>query len=233
MDNIWYHGTSRTNAYFIMKEGFKICDVRHGRNQGNGIYISQKLKSACYWTMGDEGIIIKCNLKPSLNILWVYEGYDTKVIDYLKREFGKDILKLGTHFYKAIPQNKQLTKKELINLVNYFFEYRSKKRQKPSGRLFCKNYRIWEQFPYLMEYLRRHQFDGIGDRTFEYWDSDGVCIFNPSYVTTITAHTYTHGWDPKTDFTNIKLSLPLIMPQLKELHEKDEEEMREFLGEDE
>ena len=142
-------------------------------------------------------------------------GYDRKVIHYLKKEFGQELLDLGPHFYQAIPKNKQLTKIELITLCNYVFETSRKKRwqyalrsKKGKKAGYRQN---WLRLSRLHEQVRRHGFDGIGDHSFKIWDSDQILVFNPSRVTPTSAH-----WlRADEDFTNFQISPTFSIEELK------------------
>jgi len=225
---MYYHGTSRTNAYLIMKNGFKIGEVMHGRAHGHGVYVCHKKESAVIWA-NEDGVIIQCELQPGLRVLWIHEEYDDKVIKSLKREFGKDLLKAGPDFFKFIPKNKKLTKTELINFCNYFFEQRIKMGNKPSARNFGKRSATnWRDFPYLTDYIKRYQFDAIGDKSGKYWDSDEIMVFNPSNVKPISAHLYTNQWRDHLA-VNVRLLETLSLNNLKFLHDADVKEMEEWM----
>lgn len=93
--------------------------------------------------------------------------YDQKVINYLKREFSKDIL--TGPITNAIPRNKHLTRNELIHLLNYRFKRVRKSRN-------------WEKWFYSISSFRQqlqlHKYDGVGEVKY----LDGLVIFNPSFV---------------------------------------------------
>jgi hypothetical protein len=211
----YYHGTPTRNAYSIMTQGFRIGEETHGRWLGRGLYVAQELRSAWNWACEyGDGIIIACRLQPGTRVLWVHEGYDTRVIAYLKREFGKQLLDLGPSFEKAIPRNKQLTKNELIHLCNYVFEYRHKLALDDPRRT------LWRRLAALSEHVRRHRYDAIGDRSFRYWDSDEVMVFNPSQVSPISAHrVMVTEWDSKWSPATVALSSPLDLATVRVLSE--------------
>ena len=234
-DKLYYHGTAIRNAFSIMTDGFKIGEMRHGRWLGRGLYVAQRPESAWNWawTYGHQGgTIIACRLEPGTRVLWVGEECDKRVIAYLRREFGKELLDLGPNFDRAIPSNKQLSKNELIHLCNYVFQQR--------GKLVCDGRRwarwvLWEGLSRLSQHVRRHQYDAIGDRSFRFWDSDEIMVFEPSRVSPVSAHLVgTEGrrgevqWpSPGVPLPN-PLDLDVLRRLSKEARRAYEERMREF-----
>ena len=188
-EQVYYHGTDDRLAYAIMTQGFKIGEIRHGRMLGRGLYIARQLDSVVFWS---HDITITCRLQPGTRILWLHEGYDTKVIRHLEKEFGRELLDLGPDFEKAIPGNKKLTKSELIALCNYIFETRRENRRRMGWKPFkgkkAKYWDAWSRLSLLRNQVRKHHFDGLGDRTYQEWDSDQLLIFNPSRVVPLSAH---------------------------------------------
>ena len=220
-DKIYYHGTETRNAYTIMTQGFKLGEISHGRMLGRGLYIAQRPESTTFWS---HFITIKCKMQPGTRILWIQERYDPKIIRQLRREFGKEILELGPHFAQAIPHNKQLTKNELIALCNYIFEFGRKKRWQygyfsPKGKR-SRYGSAWLELSRLHEHARLHGYDGLGDRSFQEWDSDEILLFNPSCMTPITAHVMVT--DKEGEF--VRLSPPLPLEELKTISSKAQEE---------
>ena len=114
--------------------------------------------------------IFKCRLKRDVSILWITNEYDQKVINYLKREFSKNIL--TGDISKAIPRNKHLTKNELIHLVNY----RCNKDSNP--RTHNQYEKWWQTICSIRQQLQIHKYDGVGELD----DLIGLAIFNPSLV---------------------------------------------------
>lgn len=209
---IYYHGTDNRLAHSIMGQGFKIGEIRHGRILGRGLYIAQRLESVVFWS---HDITISCRLEKGTRILWVHEGYDRKVIQHLEKEFGRELLELGPDFQRAIPSNKQLTKGELIALCNYIFETRRDKRWqyglKADKGKKAKYWDTWRRLSQLRDQVRKHQYDGLGDQTHEYWDSDQLLIFNPSRVVPVSAH-----WlSADEDLEDIRISEPINLAELE------------------
>jgi hypothetical protein len=229
VEKIYHHGTDDRLAYAIMTQGFKLGETRHGRRLGRGLYITQRLKSAVFWS---HQIVIRCKMLPGTRLLWINEGYDRKIIRQLRREFGKEIVELGPQFERAIPHNKQLTKNELIALCNYHFENRSKKlrqygfkKKKGKGAQY---WNAWLRLSRLHEHVRRHGYDGLGDRSFQEWDSDEILMFNPSRMTPISAHWFYAD----EEYENVSISPALELDELKTISSKAQEEyLRELEGE--
>lgn len=158
-----------------MTRGFSLENERWGRGWGNGVYLSGTDDFASTWGK----MIICCQLQAGTRLLW-HENYDRKVIDSLRREFGKSIV--SPEFWKLLPRNKQFTRNEIIQLWHYLVTrcYESPRRFR-AGRFerLLKNYsRIYEQ-------LRRHGYDGVG---FRGTDWPEILVFNPARVQPLSAH---------------------------------------------
>ena len=211
-----------------MTQGFKLGEICHGRMLGRGLYVAQRPESTIFWS---HFITIKCKMQPGTRLLWIQEGYDSHIIRYLSREFSKQILELGPHFDQAIPRNKQLTKSELIALCNYIFHTGREKRWQYAFRS-SKGKRsqygdLWFRLSRLHEHVRRHGYDGLGDRSFQLWDSDEILLFNPSCMTPISAH-----WmvtDQEGEF--VRLSPPLSLAELEKISSQAQEEHLRYLEE--
>lgn len=167
--NFYYHGTKALGAVCISIDGFRLLPTtlrRWGYGAiGNGIYVTGLLDIASFFA---EAYIFRVRMRPGSRILRLDGQYDQSVIDYLRREFGKEVL--SHHFDRAIPKNKHLTRTELIQLANYLWEKE-------------KGFTAWgsaeEQGP-MRRYLMKHQYDGVGCL-----DSHmGVVVFNPSTLQT-------------------------------------------------
>lgn len=123
---VYYHGTWVGYGHAIMTRGFELGHEGRGNLLGRGVYIRQTLASAALWT--PSNFIITCTLEPGTRILWVEESYDLRVIKYLEREFGRQLIELGPHFYRAIPHNKHLTQTELIHRCSYILHRARRER---------------------------------------------------------------------------------------------------------
>jgi hypothetical protein len=163
----YYHGTRPLAAVCIAVDGFRLLPtpLRHwGYGAiGNGIYVTALLETAAYFA---HGYVLKVRMATGSRILRLDGQYDLRVIQYLSREFGKELL--TPHFDRAIPNNKHLTRTELIHLANYFWE---------KDRGFAA-WRTHEEQGPMRRYLMKHQVDGVGCT-----ESDmGVVVFNPSQL---------------------------------------------------
>jgi hypothetical protein len=174
---IFYHGTRTAFAYSIMRQGFKIGQETHGRNLGNGLYLTARIGFAAEW----GPIIIRCRLKRGTRILW-HTKADVRTIRYLRKEFGAGILR--PNFDTVIPKNKQLTLAEITQLWNFLLErhypYRLAVRR-DSYFKFVQNY------PFIYKHLKRHGYDGVG-MTAEDWPE--IFLFNPSNALALSAHPF-------------------------------------------
>ena len=169
-ENEYYHGTTNSKAIQILYEGFRLkkyySDYGKYGTFKQGIYLTKSLDVAGLF---GHGYIFKCRLKKSISILWLNEKYDKKIINYLRREFSKNIL--TGPISKAIPHKKQLTKNELIQLLNYRY-------CKASWRTKKDSMKWWNSKSSFRQQLQLHKYDGIG----ELEDLVGLVIFNPSFV---------------------------------------------------
>jgi hypothetical protein len=211
MNEIFYHGTQKHCIYSIMMQGFRLDNEMWGRGWGNGVYLSATKEFASNWGRA----IIRCGLQRGCRILW-HSEYDRKVIDYLKREFGSNIVK--PDFWKALPNNKQLKKHEIIAVWNYLIDIHYEGRKRFEKGLL---YEFQKNYSRIYEHLKRHQFDGVGSREKD-WPE--ILVFNPSLVSPISVH----WWNiDKQDISN-----PLSQSELKGIQEVAEREwyreQREF-----
>lgn len=175
MRKLYYHGTHEKAAKSLLARGFDLNKEMWGRGWGNGVYLSGTIEFARIW----GPVIVTCELKKGTKILW-HSNFDNKIISYLAKEFKADIK--NPDFWKCIPKNKQLKKRELIEIWNYLVQthYGDKaKFTKGVLKKFQRNY------PYIYENLKRHQFDGVG---FKDSDWPEVLVFNPSLVNPLELH---------------------------------------------
>ena len=210
---LYYHGTAERFTYSILTRGFKVGEKRYGRGLGRGLYLSGSLRFACDW--GE--MIIVCKLGLGTRILW-HRPPDQHVISYLKREFGKGIPR--PDFYKAIPRNKRLTRRELTNLWNFLVV-----KHYSSPRRFSRNAirEFQDQHAFIYEHVRRHGYDAVG---FEEEDWPELLMFNPSRVTPVSAHTYIYK-------RHVVLSDALPLDRLHAIQDQAAEDLKEFRREEE
>jgi hypothetical protein len=178
MTQVFYHGTSALAAICIWADGFRLLsnNLRNWSNGalGNGIYVTAALDTASFFSsvagssrLRDPQYVLQVRMRPGARILRLNGQFDPGTIDYLKREFGKELL--TPKFDRAIPANKHLTRVELIHLANYLWD-----RGEKGGGLAAWAGR--EDFGALRRTLVRSKYDGVGCT-----ESDiGVVVFNPS-----------------------------------------------------
>jgi hypothetical protein len=163
----------------------------------------------------DEGLLGAIAVTPLESTRMELSGgtrYDPRVIDSLKREFGRELLDMGWAFCKAIPRNKHLTKVELVHLCNYL-ELHARPGKVASFSRFLHGLSL------LNKQLRMHRFDGIGIRTGQWWDSDQILIFNPSRIVPISVHyPSVEAWD-KGVARGIRMSEKIALPVLHSLYQ--------------
>ena len=223
--NIYYHGTWAGYGYSIMTRGFELGHEGRGHLLGRGVYLATRVESAALWYFG---LIFRCALQPGTRILWFDDDYDRRIINSLRREFGQELLDLGPQFHKAIPDNKRLTQTELIHLCSYIFMQGRRKRSKfytPRKGARRRYFDAWLQLSRLHEQVKRYGFDGVGDRSNLYWDSDELLIYNPSRVIPLSAHRLLReGDDWDETFTLLD---PLPADELQVISEKAQAEEEE------
>ena len=208
-----YHGTTASNVYAIAVEGFRIGDIRHGRERGRGLYLST-LSGAAMW--GDY--LVKCELAAGTRILW-HEEVDRSVIKYLSREFGRGVL--SPDFWKVLPANKQLKRTEITALFHHFIHeayFKTlRKRNKRDDLLRSCFSRIYSE-------LRAHGFDGV---CINWPDSPELMLFNPSQAKVLSIHTW--SFQPTTDRMRfwdfpydegVILSKPIGLQTLEEIQKR-------------
>lgn len=175
---IFYHGTSREYVHDVLSEGFKIGGQANGRCLGNGIYLSVSAGFAAEW----GNMILRCELVERVSVLW-HREVDTKVLGYLKKEFGAGIIK--PDFWKNLPRNKRFTRREIITLWDHLI-VRCYEEDRRIRKGWYEN--LFANYSRIFEHLKMHRFDGVG---FVDEDWPEVMIFNPSHVRIISAH----HWD--------------------------------------
>lgn len=174
---VFYHGTSALAAMCISVDGFRLLSEQlrqWGEGAlGNGIYVTAALETANYFasasSLNHHKYILRVRLAPGTRILRLDGNYDQNVINYLVREFGRELL--GPKFDRAIPANKHLRRVELINLANYLWQ--RGQADKPRG---IGAWAGLESLGPLRRTLIHNKYDGLGCT-----ESDiGVAVFNPS-----------------------------------------------------
>jgi len=192
--HIFYHGTSYYGAKNIFNKRFR---EGHGI-LGSGVYITSNWLVAVWIIYHNEflsdvsykfrggGAILRVNISKGTRILNSAIKPDSKCLQYLRKEFGKDIL--NKHPRKVIPKNKRLTQREFINLFRYHYWKTHEKNKRrlddlPHSFMYylnqsagvTKQRRLHIDLLFnLMTDLRvQYQFDGFGNPE----DDLGIVIF--------------------------------------------------------
>jgi hypothetical protein len=127
----FFHGTSKRNARRILREGFRdwswtaetpllkyktkrgIDRWMHGGSYGRGTYVTTNWRSALHF----GPVLFRVELQSATRILRFDIPPDGKVLDSLKREFGREILTKSP--WKVMPRNKRLSLEEAIQLARH------------------------------------------------------------------------------------------------------------------
>ena len=173
----YFHGTDAMSAHAILQNGFTSNpeQIKHGSARGKGVYVAHNFTNAAIW----GHVILETTLVQGTRILWVDGKYDPKTIKSLSKEFGREILEVGTDILKAMPSNKRLQGDELFHLCNYVYSVCNSK-QKTKSRYDYKE--RWINMQPLNRLIRRYKFDGVGEDDKGVWDGDEVLVFNPASV---------------------------------------------------
>lgn len=130
---VFYHGTSKRVARKILAHGLRDYSwtaeapllknkANHERDRwlhgsggvyGRGTYITFNWRAALYF----GPVLFRLRLQPGTRIVRLDLPHDPKIIDTLKREFGREILKASP--WKVLQKNKRLTLDEAIPLARY------------------------------------------------------------------------------------------------------------------
>ena len=192
--HIFFHGTSLVGAKKIFQKHFL---EGHGI-LGDGVYITRNWLFAIWAIHGHEfwrdeggGASLQINISKGTRILNSAIKPDRKCLQYLRKEFGKDILK--KHPRKVIPKNKRLTQREFINLFRYhYWEAREKNKRKfdnlphsfrdsvsQSAGASKRADLHWQLVDDLSTLLKaKYQFDGFGNPE----DDLGIVIFEGKHL---------------------------------------------------
>lgn len=126
-----FHGTSKRNARKIIEQGMRdwswtaetpflkykakrgVDRWLHGGLYGRGTYLTCNWRSALFF----GPVLFRVELQPGTRILRLDLPPAAKVLDTLKREFGREILTKSP--WKVMPRNKHLTLDEAIQLARH------------------------------------------------------------------------------------------------------------------
>lgn len=210
---IFYHGTGKLAAEKIQQNGFADRETLtdedfkegfygpylYGGNLGNGIYLSQSRETAEWF----GPYVFQCSLLNGTRLLDTSMKPDLKVVSYLRKEFGHNILKAEP--FKALPKNKKLTQKELIELTRYNYSkcWSESWAQKPVDNSWTKkrddSFKALEK---CYSALKRYGFDGYGNPQ----DDNGVVIYAVDKIVEVKLILTPESTDLK--FTRTPVRLP-------------------------
>jgi len=172
----FFHGTSLEAAEKIAKQGFRVWfhddEIGHcpsGGNLGNGVYFT------CDWRMAlwFGPTLLRIAIRPGTKILNASIRPEDKVIDYLKREFGREILTKPP--WKVLPKNKKLRSRELVNLFRYHYRHAWERQNRGKGsRDWPRKREVHQELlRNFRSMLIRHGFHAYGNPT----DDNGIVAF--------------------------------------------------------
>jgi hypothetical protein len=170
----FYHATYPSNIESIYSKGFRLPFVYDDDGSrlkvegcvGHGIYISRSWKTALWFNRA----LLRVQLRDGASILDVSDTPNMKVIDSLRREFGKELLSDKATFHKSIPSNKYLKCSELIELTKYHYHrtWGQGERKRLHGKSLIQ---CWSM-------LRRYKYDGFGHSTSDI----GIMVMSPDKI---------------------------------------------------
>ena len=186
MCGLWYyHGTAPADAKQIWADGFKVGRIERPGfdepywsgygNIGYGIYVSADWRVALLYGR----VLVRSSLQQGTRLLEIPPEPDKRVLTYLRREFGKDILKTE-HLDRVMPKNKRLTLEEHIAVLG--FHYREVHRyfwsnKRTLGEIKHKRKRVNVRAMHrLGAGLRRFGLHGYGEPE----GFNGIVVFEPS-----------------------------------------------------
>ncbi len=182
-----FHGTSPLEAIGIELEGFRLAPVADrfwGRGAlGDGIYLTRSITWAREFMRdfaGTGGVVIRVALAPDTRLLWLDGTFDSRRIESLRREFGAAILR--PDFHKALPRNKHLKTRELIDLLNFL--HARNEREGGGSRLYWQ--RGWSGLGAVRAQLRLAKYAGFGCASSDI----GIVVFNPATVIPASMHRF-------------------------------------------
>ncbi len=176
--NVFYHGTTLEAAESIAQYGFQVWRedddgerYPSGGNLGNGIYVSTDWRTALWF----GPTLLQVGLRPGTKLLNAALPPDGKLLDSLKREFGREILTKPA--WKVLPQNKKLKLRELIALFRHHYQQTWEKDWTQDREGFERWPRQRELHEQLLHHFRsmliRYGFHGYGNPL----DDNGIVVF--------------------------------------------------------
>jgi hypothetical protein len=212
--HVFYHATSLEAVERIVQEGFRerfFGDDGEpdgsGGNLGDGIYITVNWRVAFWFGQ----VLLRVQLRPGTRVLDACQPPDAKIINNLRREFGRQILTESP--WRAMPRIKQLKLPELISLFRYlYYHYWEKPYRDASGsrRWPARKEFHGDLLRNFRSLLIRYGFHGYGNPS----DDNGIVLFSGdrlvlhSLIGELPPAIHNQGW--ADDFASI--------PSTEEVH---------------
>jgi len=190
---VFYHGTHEDESEAIAREGFRVWfhDPEFGRysrggNLGNGIYLTCNWRTA-HWF---GNVLLKVSMRPGTRILDSAVPPDGKTLDYLNREFGREILKKPA--WEVIPKNKKLSLNEMVNLYRHHYQMTWEKSYKKDE--WGSSWTNWRTLHFKLlgtfrSALIRYGFHGVGNPV----DENGIVVFAEDRLGLVEVVTAVHS----------------------------------------
>jgi hypothetical protein len=170
-NHVFYHGTSLEAAESIVRHGFRVWfeedeigRVAAGGNLGTGLYITCNWRVALWF----GHTLLRVAIRPGTKLLNSVLPPDRKILNYLQREFGREILEKAP--WKVLPNNKKLKLPELISLFRYHYWHTWKKDCSRWPRRRTLHSQLLSDFRKM---LIRYGFHGYGNPD----DDNGIVVF--------------------------------------------------------
>ncbi len=144
-------------------------------NLGKGVYLTCDWRTAVWF----GSILLEATLLQGTRILDTSIPPDRRVLRYLKREFGNELLVTGD-IRKILPKNKQLSLPELVELTRYFYDrvWNRDWSTEKSWRFSACDRREMRALHHAVSFLKRYGFHGYGHPQ----DDNGIVIFAPDRI---------------------------------------------------
>lgn len=144
-------------------------------NLGKGVYLTCDWRTAVWF----GAVLLEATLVKGTRILDASIPPDKRVLSYLRREFGNEILVTGD-IRKILPKNKQLSLPELVELTRYFYDrvWNRDWSAEKSWRFSARDRREMRALHHAVSFLKRYGFHGFGHPQ----DDNGIVIFAPDRI---------------------------------------------------
>lgn len=162
--HLFYHGTSRKAAASIVAGGFRVLDRSMWRALGQGVYMTANAGTALYF----GPVVLQVELRRGARILDASAPWDRRVVAFLQREFGREILAKPPRM--VLPANKRLTLGETVALLRYHYGKGHFWNSTDYWKNMIKTDALFREMRSL---LLRHGFHGFGNPD----DLNGIVVF--------------------------------------------------------